>query len=256
MSTLPPTASGAARASVEIWRVFAGTIPGAAVTERRGAAAITTGIPSATENGVWTTRRDVSPRVVEDLLDAVAATGMPHCLQLRGGTADRAVDVARRRGMTLDVEEPVMILRDPTALEGAADAPDVAIRVLAPGEGALHGRVALEVFGGSAEVVDVLLNEELMSAPGVRCYVGEVSGEPVTTGVGVTLRGSTAVFSVATLPGHRGRGFGAAITARAVLDGRSSGGRWAWLQASPAAGRMYERLGFRTVETGALWVSE
>jgi hypothetical protein len=67
--------------------------------------------------------------------------------------------------------------------------------------------------------------------------------------------GCTGVFSVATPPAHRRRGYGAALTARAVTDGLAAGAAWAWLQSSPPGYGIYARLGFRTVETRACWIA-
>jgi predicted GNAT family acetyltransferase len=70
----------------------------------------------------------------------------------------------------------------------------------------------------------------------------------------VTLDDYVGVFNVATPPEHRRRGYGAAITARVVSDGLAAGARWAWLQSSPAGYRVYEELGFRTLERWLAWV--
>jgi predicted GNAT family acetyltransferase len=81
-----------------------------------------------------------------------------------------------------------------------------------------------------------------------------VGGEVVTTAVGVTVGERVGVFNVATPAEHRRRGYGAAITARVVDDGVASGARWAWLQSSPSGYRVYEALGFRTLERWLTWV--
>jgi predicted GNAT family acetyltransferase len=96
---------------------------------------------------------------------------------------------------------------------------------------------------------------DVLRLPGVRCYLGEVGGQAVTTGVGVTLGDSTGVFNIATPPAHRRRGYGAAVTARAVADGLAAGAKWAWLQASPAGYATYTRLGFETAETWKCWLA-
>jgi N-acetylglutamate synthase len=100
-----------------------------------------------------------------------------------------------------------------------------------------------------------LMTPEVMASPGVRCYVGELHGEPVTTGLGVVLDESVGIFNVATLPAHQRNGYGAMVTATAVAEGLADGAQWAWLQSSPAGHRVYERLGFRTVATWECWVT-
>jgi hypothetical protein len=81
--------------------------------------------------------------------------------------------------------------------------------------------------------------------PGVRCYLGDVGGHPVTTGIGVTLGAFVGIFNVATPPAQRRRGYGAAVTARAVTDGLAAGAAWSWLQSSPSGYQVYEHLGFQ-----------
>lgn len=79
-------------------------------------------------------------------------------------------------------------------------------------------------------------------------YVGRVDDEIVATALGVTLDGVTGVFNVATSPEHRGRGHGAALTARVVQDGFRGGAKLAFLQSSDSGHNVYRRLGFRDVE--------
>jgi predicted GNAT family acetyltransferase len=47
---------------------------------------------------------------------------------------------------------------------------------------------------------------------------------------------------------HRGRGYGAALTAAAAQGGFASGADLAWLQSSAMGLSVYRRLGFREVE--------
>ena len=91
--------------------------------------------------------------------------------------------------------------------------------------------------------------------PGYRMYIGEVDDITVTTAVSIATGSGVGIFDVATPPEHRGHGYGAAITARAVRDGFTAGARFAWLQSSPEGFGVYERLGFQTVEEWGLWIS-
>jgi predicted GNAT family acetyltransferase len=77
----------------------------------------------------------------------------------------------------------------------------------------------------------------------------------VTTGLGVTIDTSVGIFNIATPPEFRRRGYGAAVTARAITDGLEAGATWAWLQSSAIGLRVYEALGFRTSEEWTCWQS-
>lgn len=95
---------------------------------------------------------------------------------------------------------------------------------------------------------------DLLRLTSVRCYTGEMDGQPVTTSLSLTLGGFTGIFNVATLPDWRGRGFGTAITARAVADGLAAGSRWCWLEATPAGLTAYRTAGFKAIEPRQFWV--
>lgn len=253
---LAASADAVARSSVNIWRLTTSAIPGAWVDERDGATAVVTGIDGWGRNGVWTTRPDVAPEVVDELLDRVGGAGVAHSLQLREGTSAELVAIAQRHGLVFDADEPAMVLDDPSALASFANVRGLAVRRLGPHEGALHARVAAPAFDERVEVFEAAASPAIMSVPGIRCFAGEVGGEVVSTAMAVTHLGATAVFGVATSSRHRGRGYGAAVTAHALLDGFGAGARWAWLQAEQNAMTLYERLGFRAVETYAIWVHE
>jgi GNAT superfamily N-acetyltransferase len=129
------------------------------------------------------------------------------------------------------------------------------IRELVPAEAHLHAQAAAAGFEMPVEPLLSLMTPAYLELPGVRCYLGEVDGQPVTTGLGVTLGFYVGISDIATLPAHRRRGYGAAVTARAVADGLAAGATWAWLQSSELGYPVYERLGFRTAEVWSCWLS-
>ncbi|MFZ2058493.1 MAG: GNAT family N-acetyltransferase [Acidimicrobiales bacterium] len=219
-----------------------------------GILAAVSGVALPTLNGVLVESVDADAEMIADLLDQVAATGLPHCLQVRPDTASRVTDLAAARGMTRD-ELPLMVLEDSSQL-GATHATDaLVIRELVPAEAHLHAQAAAAGFEWPVEAFVHLLTPAFLALPGMRCYLGEVDGEPVTTGFGVTLGSCVGIFDVATPPAQRRRGYGAAVTARAVADGLAAGAKWAWLQSSEQGYPVYERLGFRTAEVWSCWLS-
>lgn len=76
-------------------------------------------------------------------------------------------------------------------------------------------------------------------------YVATVRDEPVSAATVHRTGHVAGVYFVATRPDFRRRGFGAAVTARAVNDAKGHGARTAVLGSSPMGRRVYERLGFR-----------
>jgi N-acetylglutamate synthase len=245
----------AADALVDTWARLMAEHPDAWMEVRGCVLACVTGIPSPGLNGIWCSRRDPDPVEIEGLLDELSARRVPHLLELRPGTDEAALAVPEGRGLTPDADVPLMRLDDPAPLERArAAVPELVVRELAPDEGSLHARVGAAGFDEDPSHFERLLPPAVLGMEGVRTYVGAIDGEIVTTALGVTQEDYVGIFNVATSPAHRGRGYGAAITARAVLDGLGAGADWAWLQSSPSGYRIYEALGFRTLERWLSWV--
>jgi len=212
-------------------------------------------VPVPMLNGIWGETLNPDARVVAAMFDRLDASELPYCLQLRPGTSKEITDQAVARGMHQGDAVPLMVLEDPARLEPALQVEGLVIRALAPEEGAAHISIAADAFGMPAELFAQLMTPEMLATEGLCCYVGEAGGEHVTTGMGVTLGRFVAIFNIATPSQHRGRGYGAAVTARAASDGIAAGAQWAWLQSSPAGHHLYERLGFTTVERWDCWVS-
>jgi len=156
--------------------------------------------------------------------------------------------------MCRDVDVPLMALPRERELP-RLDQGDLVIEVLDPEQAVVHAELAAAGFQAPVDAFLELMTAAVIGRPGVRTYVGKVAGEPVVTGVGVCLENHVGIFNVATLPAHRRRGYGAAITGRAVRDGLDRGARWAWLQSSPDGYSVYEKLGFTTLESWECWIA-
>ena len=246
-----------AAALLETWQHLIAGLPQGWARAEPGALAAVTGVAIPTLNGVWVESEDVDVEVVANLLDQVGDTGMPYCLQVRPGGADQVTDVAAKHGMTREEHAiPLMVLEDLGELgTNQATTNGLVIRELTPVEAHLHARLAAVGFEAPVQAFVQLMRPSMLAVPGVRCYLGEVDGEAVTTGLGVTLGSYVAIFNIATPPGHRRHGYGSEVTARAVADGMAAGATWAWLQSSDSGYRVYERLGFRTTENWSCWLS-
>jgi N-acetylglutamate synthase len=229
-------------------------IAGARFFREEGAVAVVSGIPTPNLNGVFLERANPSAAAVAALLDKVAAADVPHSLHLWSESDNLLSDLAARRDMVREDPVPAMVL-DGTVVARTPSPAGLAIRQLSPEEGFLHAHVAAAAFEIPGDYFQRLLNPDVLGLDSVRCYVGELDGQPVTTGVGYTLGGSTGIFDIATLPGFRGRGFGRAITARAVADGLAAGASWCWLQSSAMGYHVYRSLGFREIDSWPCWIS-
>lgn len=253
----PITADAVASALASDFKLLLPALGPEAVAVPAGdAILVITGIPVPTMNGVFLLRPTAADSDVAALLDIVAATGFPYCVQVRPGSRTSLVELVERRGMVESEPEPLMILESPgRSLTDAAGHSELTARLLAPDEAGVHAEIAAAGFEAPVEIFQMLATRDLLEQPGVRAYVGTVHGEPVTTALGITNADHVGVFDVATPPAHQRRGYGAAITARATLDGFASGATFAYLQSSAAGFAVYERLGFRTLETWSIWIS-
>ncbi len=85
-------------------------------------------------------------------------------------------------------------------------------------------------------------------------WVGRVDGVPVATSRLSIGAGVAGLYAILTLPSHRGRGFGRAMTLQALRAGASLGHRIGVLQSSDQGYGVYRRLGFRELFAYDVWV--
>ena len=87
-------------------------------------------------------------------------------------------------------------------------------------------------------------------------YVGYVEGEPVSTAATVIGGGAVGVYNVATVPGYQRRGYGEAVMRHALEQARLEHGiSRTILQATPQGFELYQRMGYRTVTSVAVFCS-
>lgn len=213
-----------------------------------------TGVPLPTLNGVWAYGKDAKRDAVSGLLDLVAGARLPHCLQFAPECSGELSELGEAHGVRRAVDIPLMALTSEREIP-RLDQGDLVIEVLDPEQAVVHAELAATGFSAPVDAFLRLMTPAVIARPGVRTYVGKVDGEPVATGVGVSLENQVGIFNVTTLPSHRRRGYGAAITWRAVRDGLDQGARWAWLQSSPDGYSVYEQLGFTTHESWECWIT-
>jgi hypothetical protein len=220
--------------------------------ERRGGAVgFVTGLAIPTLNGVICASSASAPDVTV-LLDKVGGSAVPYALQSRSGLTGELVDLPTRFGMTRADDLPAMVLdRPPITAAGVDDG--LTVRRLGHDEIDVHFGLLGEAFEAPVRLFAPMAGT--LCRPGTRLYVGEVGGQPVTTGAAIDCNEAVGIFNVATPDRFRRRGYASAVTARAVLDGLSTGAARAYLQSSPMGLGVYLGLGFRTIETWQVWVT-
>lgn len=89
-------------------------------------------------------------------------------------------------------------------------------------------------------------------------YVGYLNDTPVATNILFKGAGVASVYGVGTIPTARGRGLGAAITLKPLLDAREMGYKYGVLFSTEMGHPVYRRLGFRNVNyriARYLWIA-
>jgi N-acetylglutamate synthase len=184
---------------------------------------------------------------IADSIREVEEHGLPCGVQVRAGRHPGVDEEAATLGLTARVPMPGMSVSPDEFVDRPA--PDLEIVPARDEEGLREAADASAAgFSGSLEAILPLYSPSILELTGFTVYLGRIDGETVTTAMGYQTVRDVAIFSVATHPRHRRRGYGAAITAQAARDGFANGSDLAWLQTSDIGESVYRGLGFRHVE--------
>jgi GNAT superfamily N-acetyltransferase len=173
--------------------------------------------------------------------------GVPFVVRIREGLDPAAERACEALGLAYSDTVPGMAL---TSLVAPPAPPDLEIRTARVGA-ALdeHRRVVTTAFGMPLEMAERLFTDTILTSRDMETYVGYVKGEAVATSVLLAFERVAGVYSVATLPEARGRGYGEAMTWQCVRRGAELGCVISALQASEMGRPVYERMGYRLVSS-------
>src|SRR5579863_3180250 len=244
----------------ELGRLWARII-GATLHEDAESSWFISGLPFELANSVFRANfaADERDSDVEKLIERLMAYRTP--LSWFIGPFTRPAHLGQRllaHGWQLDDNAPGMALDLLTLDENTPVSSTLRIEQVSNGE-MLEKWIRVVVAG--SEFPESVLNFVLglyhkhgyMSSPTVRCYLGLLDGEPVTSSLLFLAGGVAGIYDVATLPHARGQGFGSAITLAPLLDARNLGYRFGILQSSHMGLNVYRRLGFQTYCTFSLY---
>jgi GNAT superfamily N-acetyltransferase len=231
----------------------------AEVTRVGGVVTLLTGLPMDWFNQVLIEREEATPA---DVLAGVAQArerGDHFVVRLREGIDDRFIPTLTQAGLApagKETSTPGMVAF-PIDYDAIAEhsAPDLEIRHVTDAAGIdAHRQVVTAGFGSDPALALGTACPDLLERPECVVYVGYADGDPVVSGLGWRTGRTVGVYSIATIESARRRGYGAAMTARAVADGVVAGCDVAALQASEMGRPIYERLGFQTIVRYAAYV--
>lgn len=154
----------------------------------------------------------------------------------------------RSRGWAVFEDEPALVR--PTLSDIAPDSgthPELMIRMVS-GESELSdfGNVLGIAFQSPPELMSTLKpTTRYASDPDVAVFVGYRNGRAVAAGQVFRMDRYAVVAGIGTVPELRGRGYGAALTHAALLEGRRRGCVTGALRSGPLSMPLYQRLGFQ-----------
>lgn len=227
---------------VDVWRLFTTAFPGGWSRDDPGMLSYATGTVIPFGNGAMVWSSEASAEVLRGRLDDIAGTCAGMAVQ---GPAE-VIDAIAPGGFQEEDARPLMVV---DALPDLADPAGLRVQEAAEDLQPLFLDVVAEGFEAPVAAFADMMRPSVFALPGTRAYLGYVDGIPVGGSLGVTLGDVVAIFSVGTPPTHRGKGYGAALTAAAVRDGFAHGASYAVLQASVMGYPVYKRMGFETVDT-------
>lgn len=236
---------------IELWSTAVALSPEGGSGREGDAAWFASGLPIPFFNQVLATGDGPDPAALARAIEAIRSRGVPFLVRLRAGIDDDVVGALAGMGFREDLTEafPAMALHPiPDAMASAPGPSDLDIRE-AVDEASLEDHVAVVSagFGMPIDMARRLVPVEELTIPGFAPFVGYVGARPVATSLGYTASGTVGVYNVATVEDVRRRGYGAAVTRRAIADGVARGATVAILQSSDMGRPVYAGLGFREV---------
>jgi GNAT superfamily N-acetyltransferase len=226
-------------------------VEGAEVLERDGLVLSLTNVPEASRTPyTWSVSRP-TPRVRSRGPRRRWAVGVTRSASTTHPDGGRSSTGVRDAGLERLLSRPVMVV-EVGSVPDAATPPGVRIEPVERREDALAlARVDATAFGGRLEISERAFAPSIVGVEGARGFVAWAGDEAVGCAVAQDGAGATDVFGVGVVSEARRRGIGAALTVAAV---RAFPADLAWLMPSDMARPMYERLGFRDLETWEVWV--
>jgi GNAT superfamily N-acetyltransferase len=238
----------------QAWRQMTQAVGGRCV-DFDGVCVAMTGIPAPDWNPGLVVAPSVDPSAaIAWGVEVRRSAGVP------GGGYDLAqarypglVPVFEELGHRVLVTRPMMVLTVDDLVTAPAPA-DFRVHAVADERGLDDFRdVQVRGFDMRAEVSTAATPWATVELAETAYLVGYVGDEPVTSALGIAAGGAMAVFGVTTVPEHRGRGYGRAVTAAVVDAAARLGVDLAWLQASAMGEPLYREMGFRAVEDYTVW---
>jgi GNAT superfamily N-acetyltransferase len=208
-------------------------------------------VPVPFLNGVWL----LGDADVGKVLTAVAsleAEQLPAPIIVREGRSTALEAGVPDLGLQLDERIPLMVA-GPGELR-FEDVDGVELAEVTEPKGWSDARLVAEAgFGTPAALLSALYAPPLADARGFGISVARSNGVAVSTAQTFQIDDVVGIYSVATPPEHRGRGYGGALTAWVTARAFAAGATFAYLQSSAMGVSVYRRIGFLELDSIAIY---
>jgi ribosomal protein S18 acetylase RimI-like enzyme len=228
------------------WQGLLASAPKPGRVEDDGVLLLSSGLPVGLFNPAFVSAAPTEPgAMVARIVDHYGSLGSVFALYFRDEVAPGLGAACTEAGLVEHWQPPLMVL-DP--IPDAPPSSPAEVRVSRLDAGNLDGYThAMCVgFGMPRQIGDLLFGPNLLALDGFLGFVGSVDGEPVATSAMYVSDGVSGVYNVATVPEHRGRGYGEALTWAAAMAGAEAGASCSILQASEQGEPVYTRMGYAT----------
>jgi GNAT superfamily N-acetyltransferase len=218
---------------------------GSPSAELEGLTLTSTGLPIAFFNGAFVTATVADANAtVEKIQRFYADRGVPYQLWARVAVGQDVLSAARRAGLRDAGNVPAM------GLPSIGDIPpapkELAVRFVKTMEELFVQRLVMSKgFEMPLSIAEQLMVPALLDESQIALVVGYVRDVPVVTAALIQFEQSAGVYNVATLPEHRGKGYGAAATWAVLAEAARRGCTHSVLQASSSGHPVYRRMGYQ-----------
>ena len=248
MRSWAPNANEAATGMLAACEGVARGRTGAWRDSRPGLLALMTTLPGRPYNGLYGLDATATPQDATDLVVALSASGVSWCARLRPSVPE-VVDAALRDvGLVMEDEMLLMATSRVAHDFESRELPELALSTGRTGDDFAIATVLGAAFGTPSSSAAQLLDPTHLKYEVTQWHLGRVGDQPVTCAMSVVAGDAVGIFAVGTVPEARGRGYGSAVTSRALTHALAAGARFGVLTASPEVQDVYLRLGFRVLE--------
>lgn len=240
---------------------IAAAVPGGSLLRREGLTIVRSGLAISAFNCafVFEPPRDLEG-VAEELARTLVNGPHPWCLVTVDRSANAIEPLVRRFRLGQREVLPGMVWQ-PLPRTPPPVPPGLEVRRIRELEDIpAFGRTMMQAFEARADLLDPwiegVMARGVLPGGGLSLYLGSYDGRPVGTAARCTTPSIAGVYWVGTTPEFRRRGWGAAMTCQAALDGREEGCELSYLQSSREGHALYRSIGYRRVEEYQLWAPE